>query len=77
MFEARGRAAHYAALFERLQSVDPQELRQRQAAADLAFLHQGITFTVYGSKEGTERIFPYDLIPRIITAASGTCSSAG
>ena len=44
-------------------------MRQRQSAADLAFLHQGITFTVYGQSEGTERIFPYDLIPRIITAA--------
>ena len=47
----------------------PQELKQRQTAADLAFLHQGITFTVYGQKDGTERIFPYDLIPRILTAA--------
>ena len=44
-------------------------MHQRQSAADLAFLHQGITFTVYGRNEGTERIFPYDLIPRIITAA--------
>src|SRR5918911_266245 len=43
--------------------------RRRQHAADLAFLHQGITFTVYGREEGTERIFPYDLLPRIITGA--------
>src|SRR6185369_14483303 len=34
-----------------------------------AFLTQGITFTVYGDMQGTERIFPYDLLPRIITAA--------
>ena len=61
--------AHYEALHDRLQVVDPQEMRNRQTAADLAFLHQGITFTVYGQGEGTERIFPYDLIPRIITAA--------
>jgi uncharacterized circularly permuted ATP-grasp superfamily protein len=32
-------------------------------------LHQGITFTVYGREEGTERIFPNDLLPRIITSA--------
>jgi uncharacterized circularly permuted ATP-grasp superfamily protein len=38
-------------------------------AADLSFLHQGVTFTVYGQEEGTERIFPYDLLPRIITGA--------
>jgi uncharacterized circularly permuted ATP-grasp superfamily protein len=69
MFEAPGRARpHYQALFSRLQSVDPQEMRRRQSTADLAFLHQGITFTVYGQDEGTERIFPYDLIPRLITA---------
>jgi uncharacterized circularly permuted ATP-grasp superfamily protein len=70
MFDGRGvTREQYAALYDRLEIVDPQELRQRQSAADLAFLHQGITFTVYGQNEGTERIFPYDLIPRIITAA--------
>jgi len=37
--------------------------------ADKAFLTQGITFTVYGDNEGTERIFPFDLLPRIITAS--------
>jgi uncharacterized circularly permuted ATP-grasp superfamily protein len=70
MFDAHGAARkQYATLFERLLTLDPQDLKQRQAAADLAFLHQGITFTVYGQAEGTERIFPYDLIPRILTAA--------
>jgi uncharacterized circularly permuted ATP-grasp superfamily protein len=59
----------YAQLWARLQDLDPASMQERQAAADLAFLHQGITFTVYGSSEGTEKIFPYDLIPRIITAA--------
>ena len=43
--------------------------RQRQLEADKAFLTQGITFTVYGDDEGTERIFPFDLLPRIITAS--------
>ena len=69
MFDGQGLPrAHYSPLFERLLTLDPQELKERQTAADLAFLHQGITFTVYGQKEGTERIFPYDLIPRILTA---------
>ena len=50
MFDAQGAArAHYEALHDRLQVVDPQEMRNRQTAADLAFLHQGITFTVYGA----------------------------
>ena len=58
----------YELLFERLQELTPAELQERQQSADLSFLHQGITFTVYGDARGTERIFPYDLLPRIITA---------
>ena len=42
-------------------------LQRRKQSADLSFLTQGITFTVYGRDEGTERIFPYDLLPRLIT----------
>ena len=60
--------AHYQALQRTLLSLRPEELRKSQQAADLTFLQEGITFTVYGSKEGTERIFPNDLIPRIILA---------
>lgn len=70
MFDEQGRPrSHYAALFKRLQELPLDELRARQQAADLSFLHQGITFTVYGRDEGTERIFPYDLVPRILSAA--------
>ena len=47
----------------------PASCGQRQIEADKAFLTQGITFTVYGDEQGTERIFPFDLLPRIITAA--------
>ena len=70
MFEA-GHAPRqpYGVLFERLCEVEVGELRLRQQAADRAFLNQGITFTVYGDDEGTERIFPYDLLPRILTGA--------
>ncbi|MCC6615542.1 MAG: circularly permuted type 2 ATP-grasp protein [Anaerolineae bacterium] len=59
---------HYRSLFERLCDMSIAELQQRQYAADRAFLNQGITFTVYGDDEGTEKIFPYDLLPRIIPA---------
>ena len=70
MFDASGQArAHYAELVRRLELVSPSELQQRQAAADQAFLNLGITFTVYGTAEGTERIFPYDLLPRLVTGA--------
>lgn len=59
---------HYRALAETLVRLPADELERRKQAADLAFLTQGITFTVYGREEGTERIFPYDLLPRIVTA---------
>src|ERR1700682_870480 len=69
MFEAPGvPRAHYQALHKTLLGLPPEELRKTQQAANLAFLHEGITFTVYGSKEGTERIFPNDLLPRISAA---------
>src|SRR5260370_16327709 len=50
-----------------LLSLPIEEIRRRKQAADTSFLHQGITFTVYGREEGTERIFPHDLLPRIVT----------
>ena len=59
----------YKHLYERLLELTPAELEERQRSADLSFLHQGVTFTVYSDSRGTERIFPYDLLPRIITAA--------
>ena len=39
---------------------------ERRRAADASFLYQGITFTVYAEEEGVERVFPFDLVPRII-----------
>jgi uncharacterized circularly permuted ATP-grasp superfamily protein len=69
MFEAPGvPRSHYRALHQTLLGLPPEELRKSQQAADLSFLHEGITFTVYGNKEGTEKIFPNDLVPRIILA---------
>ena len=70
MFEMPGQTRpQYGALVEELATVSPEELRRQQTEADRAFLTQGITFTVYGHEQGTERIFPFDLLPRIITAA--------
>jgi uncharacterized circularly permuted ATP-grasp superfamily protein len=67
MFESPGvPRSHYQALFRTLLELPGEELRKSQQAADLSFLHQGITFTVYGNEQGTERVFPNDLLPRII-----------
>ncbi len=59
---------HYEHLYQSLLELPAEEMRRRQQVADLSFLHQGITFTVYGREEGTERIFPNDLLPRILTS---------
>lgn len=78
MFESSGHPrASYQGLHSRLSELAPEELRRRQQAADLSFLHQGVTFTVYGREEGTERIFPYDLLPRIITSAEWSTIERG
>jgi uncharacterized circularly permuted ATP-grasp superfamily protein len=58
---------HYRRLFDRLSAMTVAELRNHQLWADQSFLHQGITFTVYSGDEGTERLFPFDLMPRIVT----------
>ncbi|WP_320171672.1 circularly permuted type 2 ATP-grasp protein [Maridesulfovibrio sp.] len=55
-------------LADKIRSLGMQELQSRQEAAEQAFYDLGITFTVYGHEEGTEKIFPFDIIPRIIGA---------
>ncbi|MDQ2740699.1 MAG: circularly permuted type 2 ATP-grasp protein [Chloroflexota bacterium] len=67
----------YRELYQRLLELPAGDLRRRQQDADLAFLNQGITFTVYGSEEGTERIWPYDLLPRIITSDEWSTIESG
>jgi uncharacterized circularly permuted ATP-grasp superfamily protein len=68
---------HYRRLAERLETLPEAEFHQRRAAIDLAFLRRGVTFTVYNNSEGTERIFPFDLIPRIIPASEWKRLEAG
>lgn len=67
MFEAPDRPRqHYRQLYEQLSALSVDELAKYQEQATRAFLDQGITFTVYGDDRSTERIFPFDLLPRII-----------
>ena len=78
MFDADGACRpHYEALYSHLENLPQEELRRRQHAANLSFLHQGVTFNVYGSEESTERIFPYDLLPRIITSSEWSTIERG
>ena len=68
---------HYRRLAERLDHLPLTEFEHRRAAVDLAFLRRGVTFTVYNDSRGTERIFPFDLVPRIIPATEWQRIEAG
>jgi uncharacterized circularly permuted ATP-grasp superfamily protein len=57
----------YHGLSEWLASVPPELLSNRKAEAEYFFRRIGITFNVYGDAEGTERIIPFDIVPRILT----------
>ena len=60
---------HYRRFRELFQALSPKEFALKRQSVDLAFLRQGVTFNVYGDSAGTEKIFPFDLLPRIIPAA--------
>ena len=67
MLQVDGQARdHYAALGQWLASMPPEVLAEKRREADLLFHRVGITFAVYGDDEGTERLIPFDTIPRII-----------
>lgn len=67
MFEPDARARPSCqALHDRIQQLSPGDLNRRQEAADRSMLRLGITFNVYGEREGTERIIPFDIVPRIL-----------
>jgi len=54
------------AVVDRFNALPLEELKRRQQAAEKTLLQMGITFSVYGDEQGTERIFPFDIVPRII-----------
>ena len=54
-------------LVERIEGLPDGELVRRHQTAERSLLHTGITFTVYGDEAGTERIFPFDIVPRIVS----------
>jgi len=67
MFTLRGEVrSHYLRFRELFQSLTLKEFDLKRQSVELAFLRQGITFNVYGDSAGMEKIFPFDLLPRII-----------
>jgi len=72
---------HYRNYLDWLKRQDPQTMRDRREEAEMIFRRVGITFAVYGDKDedgaGTERLIPFDLIPRIIPAHEWTSMQQG
>jgi len=78
MFDASGAPRPGADLVvERINSLPESELQRRQKAAERALLNLGITFNVYGKDASTERIFPFDIVPRIVQAGEWTVLEDG
>jgi len=79
MFAGPGRPRpHYQRLFDRFGRMDGMgDLLERQRTADQTFINRGVTFTVYSDTAGTEKIFPFDLIPRIVPAHEWAVLEAG
>src|SRR6059058_5552155 len=78
MFAGPGRARpHYERLLQRFTELTEGEFDRKRDLAELTLLRQGVTFTVYNDSEGTERIFPFDLIPRVIPAREWARLDAG
>src|SRR2546427_5800806 len=77
-FDGGGTARpHYRPLVSILESFTQSEIERRERLQKLSLMDQGITFTVYGEKEGTERIFPFDFVPRVIPAREWERLQAG
>ncbi|TYC56310.1 circularly permuted type 2 ATP-grasp protein [Rhodobacterales bacterium] len=67
----------YASLAKWLEDKPPNFLSKKSRDAEMIFRRLGITFAVYGAEEATERLIPFDPIPRIISAPEWRRLSAG
>ncbi len=67
----------YEKVDQYIQHFDPHSFRDKEKIAADLFMNRGITFTVYSEKEGIERIFPFDIIPRIITGSEWATIESG
>lgn len=69
MFTADGRPrARCESLYHRIEALSDGEIQRRQADAERTLLNLGITFNVYGHEAGTEKIWPFDIVPRVVEA---------
>lgn len=77
MFSATGIRTAYQNFVSAIQDLSAEEMTHKDELAKKLFMSQGITFTVYNSGEGIEKIFPFDIIPRILEAAEWKHIEAG
>lgn len=68
---------HYQDFSRWLDLQAPEKLQNKRAEADLIFRRVGITFAVYGEESGTERLIPFDIVPRVIKAAEWKILESG
>ncbi len=67
LFQSNGTVRHgLSSVVKQLNALGETEFRYRQRLADDAFLKGGVTFSVYADQRGAEKIFPFDLIPRVV-----------
>lgn len=64
-------------LVDRINALPGYDLQARQEAIERALMRMGITFAVYGDQQGNEKIFPFDIVPRIISAIEWSHIEAG
>lgn len=67
----------YRRLAEWFDTLSPADMRKKSRQAETIFRRLGITFAVYGANEATERLIPFDIVPRVISAAEWRRLSAG
>ena len=69
LFETKGVAREQSrSLIQWMQELGIDRLKRHRQTAEIALYNLGITFNVYGDRQGVEKIFPFDIIPRIISA---------
>ena len=69
--------AHYRAFADWLERTAPEHITQKRGEAERIFHRVGITFAVYGEQSGTERLIPFEVVPRINPADEWASLEAG
>ncbi len=78
LFSSRGKPrSHSVSLIEHMSNLGIEKLEQQRLTAEIALYKLGVTFNVYSDNRGVEKIFPFDIIPRIIPAQEWTYLETG